>query len=129
MSLHNLATLLPPLAPGEPPSRDAAKLRPPQRTALISASLGYLRRAGSHWYGPDKTAPIHGRTVASLKAAGLLYSPTPNIAHITRTRGGWCARTLCSEILSPPIQPAITRGLTDATARKLRKTTEVHACA
>ncbi|WP_316234996.1 MULTISPECIES: hypothetical protein [unclassified Bradyrhizobium] len=66
---------------------------------MLSASLGTLRRAGSHWYGPEKSAPFPASAVRALLTSQLLYSSDPNTARIT-TRGRWCARTINSGLLA-----------------------------
>lgn len=128
MPLHNLAALLPPLAPGEAPCRGAATLGPTNRTVILSASLGALRRAGAHWYGPEKSAPFPARAIKTLLAARLLYAPTPNVVRIT-LRGKWCARTLCSAIQDQSVHPAIIKPEETKTAMAHRRLTEacIHA--
>lgn len=97
MRFLDLSTPAPRLAIGEPACSDLRALGANARAAILSAHLGTLRRAGSHWYGPNKRAPIPGHAIRALIARRLLYSPDHNTARITK-RGQWCARTLGSEI-------------------------------
>jgi hypothetical protein len=99
-----------PLAPGEMPFPKIDKMAAISRAVILSASLGTLRRAGSHWYGPEKSAPFPARSVKALAAARLLYSADPNTARLTQ-RGRWCARTLCSAIEAPLVPNQETGGI------------------
>jgi hypothetical protein len=105
----DLSTPLPLLAPGEPPSPDLNGLTAGARRALLSASLGTIRRAGYGWYGPDKREPFHRVTLRALQKRGLTFSPDPNTLRLTK-RGKWCARTLCSEIAGTPFATVTTPG-------------------
>ena len=108
MRPFDLSTL-PHLAAGEPGCHDIATLGQAARTAILSAYLGTLRRAGSHWYGPDKRSPINRRTIAALIERRLIYSSDPNTARITK-RGQWCARTIGSEIAGTALHTSNEEG-------------------